>query len=255
VNPQAALFVYPGVGHFTTRVSGDFPLNIQRLKLALSIRDRSYNLLLWLSEAIDEGLVPLAAAVHHASAPEAAEFWLRHFELLIPVDLQPAASERREFAAFLSTYLTSSFDLVARPGKRGAGRITSCACDVCARIINAPHLQAKKLAAHDKQRANFLMTESLLALALEHGISLHAQQAEQMVQDPLSRRACGYLSYGDWLIRRLKGESDGPAVLALWRLIAWDPRGGQIRGFKLRIADFMQAERQLLMSLMDSDSG
>jgi hypothetical protein len=211
-------------------------------------------LLLWFSEAIAKGNIPLAHACHHVSDVEAAKYWIRNFGLVIPVELQPATNELDEFAAFFSTYLTSSFDVVAKPGTRGEGPISSCACEICARIVRAPHLQAKKLAAHDKQRANFLMTEYLLALAQEHGIGLADHQAEQVVLDPTTRRACAYVSYGDWLIRRLQGESDGPAVLALWRLIAWDPRGGQIRGFKLRIADFMQAERQLLMALLDLSS-
>jgi hypothetical protein len=230
------------------------PLNIQRLELALSIRDRSYRLLLWFSKAIDSGAITLAAATHHGGGPEPAKYWLHNFAFVIPAEFQPAASELDEFAAFFSTYLTSSFHIVAKPGTRGVGPFGERACDVCIRIINASHLQAKKLDAHDKQRANFLMIESLLALAQEHGISLDPQQAELIVHNQPTRRDCAYLSYGDWLIRRLKGESDGPAVLALWRLIAWDPRGGQIRGFKLRIADFMRAERQLLMALLDRSS-
>jgi hypothetical protein len=40
--------------------------------------------------------------------------------------------------------------------------------------------------------------------------------------------------------------SDGPAILALWRLIAWDPRGGMRPNFELKLDDFRAAEGQLL---------
>ena len=60
-----------------------------------------------------------------------------------------------------------------------------------------------------------------------------------------SRRWAAFITYGDWLIKRLSGDSDGPAILALWRIIAWDPRGGVRRGFRLELDGFRNAERNL----------
>lgn len=117
------------------------------------------------------------------------------------------------------------------------------------RIVNAPHLQAKKLFTRDKRRADFLMRESVCKLAAENGMELDFDSATQLVTDDANRRHAAYVSYGQWLVRRLYGESDGPAILALWRLVAWDPRGGMHRGFKLELNDFKVAEDNLLAAI------
>lgn len=230
----------------------DIALDYQQLQRAINIRDRSYELLLWLTEEVGKGTIPLSRVANHSGGPAAVTDWLRTFGFVIPVRLRPAEAEMEAFAAFFSTYLTSSFDVVSKPGTRGEGPISGCACEICARIVSAPHLQAKKLTRADKQRADFLMIESLAALASEHQLVLDEDFAEKTVLAPATRRACAYLSYGDWLIRRLAGESDGPAVLALWRLVAWDTRGGQRRGFELKLADFRLAETKLLAIIRDN---
>lgn len=61
-----------------------------------------------------------------------------------------------------------------------------------------------------------------------------------------------YIAYGYSLIGRLKGETEGPAVLALWRIIAWDPRGGMRRGFKLKLSDFKLAKRTILEAIREA---
>lgn len=211
-------------------------------------------MLLWLSDQIDQGKIPVAWAANHSGGTAAATDWIRNYGFVIPAQIAPVDGELEEYAAFFSTFLTASFDVVKKPGKRGAGPALGCACPLCVRIINAPHLQAKKLNAGDKQRANLLMAESLKSLASSNGLELSDSVADNIVLHEQYRRDCAFLCYGEWLIRRLAGESDGPAILALWRLIAWDRRGGQIRGFKLQIEDFTRAERRLLDLLRELTS-
>jgi hypothetical protein len=209
---------------------------------------------MWISDAIDSGLVLTSRAAHHSSGAESATEWLRSNYDHIPEDLRPRKQAIHEFAAFFSTYLTSSFDVLEKPGSKGEGPIPrfGCTCEVCARIINAPHLQAKKLYARDKRRADILMIERLRQLATENGLEIEEQPATQIVRDQQLRRSAAYLAYGHWLILRLTGESDGPAVLALWRLIAWDPRGGMRREFTLKLDDFKFAEKSVLSAIQDA---
>ncbi len=206
---------------------------------------------MWISNAIDKGLILPSRAAHHSGGPEAATEWLRANYKIIPEDLRPSENAIDEFAAFFSTYLTSSFDVIQKPGTKGTGPIPqfACTCDLCVRIVNAPHLQAKKLYAKDKRRADFLMTECLQNFAATNGIDLDENSACNMITNQGTRRAAAYITYGHWLILRLKGESDGPAILALWRLMAWDPRGGIRQGFKLELGDFKTAERTLLSAV------
>ena len=96
------------------------------------------------------------------------------------------------------------------------------------------------------------MVERLLHLAHENGMEITEPFAVQLVNDQSTRRSAAYVAYGYWLIQRLVGESDGPAILALWRLIAWDPRGGMRPGFSLELDDFKLAEDQLLEAIKDA---
>jgi len=209
---------------------------------------------LWISDAIDKGLIQPSRAAHHSGGPNAAIEWLRSNYYSIPEDLRPPEQELEEFGAFFSTYLISSFDVIEQPGTRGEGPTPSrydCRCELCMRIINAPHLQAKKLYPADKRRADALMLECLQQLAAEHGLTIDEQSAARLVTDERTRRAAVYEAYGHWLIRRMSGESDGASILALWRIIAWDPRGGLRRGFILQVEDFRAAEATLLSAIQD----
>lgn len=96
------------------------------------------------------------------------------------------------------------------------------------------------------------MIECLIQFAGENGLDLDEQLAARIVSNQETRRPAAYLAYGDWLIRRLAGESDGPAILALWRIIAWNPRGGMRRGFELQLIDFKVAEETLVSAIRDA---
>ena len=117
------------------------------------------------------------------------------------------------------------------------------------RIVNAPHLRAKKLYTRDKRRAVTLMRQQLVEFAAQNAIELRDDLSDQILKNPETKRSAAFLAYGHWLIRRLSGNSDGPAILALWRLIAWDPRGGIRRDFKLKLNDFKMAEKHLMATM------
>lgn len=221
-----------------------------RLSKAISTRDLSYKLLMWIGDAIDKGLIQPSKVAHQTGGPDAATDWLRSNYYQIPEHLRPAEDDIAEFSAFFSTYLTSSFDVVEKPGTKGEGPTpTICRCELCMRIVNAPHLRAKKLYASDKRRAKFLMTERMLELATENQLVISHDRAAELISDKTVQRDAAFVAYGHWLIMRLSGQSDGPAILALWRLIAWDPRGGIRRGFTLNLGDFKVAERKLLATI------
>jgi hypothetical protein len=208
---------------------------------------------LWLSKTLDEGRIAPSRAANHSGGPEAATEWLQTFSAIIPAEIRPSATELPEFAAFFSTFLISSFDVVEKPGQRAENYQGSfCKCPYCLRMTNAPYLQAKKLTAGDKRRADLLMADSLTELAKANGIELAADVAHAMVRDKNFRKSCAYITYGVWLIRRLRGEADGPALLALWRIIAWLPSGGMIQGFHLQVQDFAAAEKHLLRALLNN---
>ena len=222
----------------------------KRLEKAIATRDHSYRLLLWISDAIDRGCIPPSRAANHSGGPEAATHWLRSSYHHIPEKLRPSLSDLDEFAAFFSTYLTSSFDVVEKPGTKGNGPAPGlCRCELCMRIVNAPHLRAKKLYARDKKRADLLMSDYVFRLAGENGFDIEYDFAQKIAIEAKTRRSAAYVTYAYWLIQRLSGESEGPAVLALWRLIAWHPSGGMRKRFQFRVEDVRQAEEQILEAI------
>lgn len=223
-------------------------LAADRLTLAIDIHSRSYQLLRWIAEAVTKGFIPATRAHHYANTGDAAFAWMQDHYLSIPETMRPDERHLREFANFFGTYVTSSFDLIEQPGARLDSRC-GCYCSLCAQLVNAPHLQALKLKPRDKQRANRLMVDRVTALASEENIAVTDPTVVAIVRGDTTRRSAAYSTYGDWLIRRLDGDTDGPAVLALWREIAWERTGSPIKKFQLHYKDFIDAEELLAETL------
>lgn len=227
-------------------------LNRDRLLLAIQIQAQSYQLLQWIGTAIEKGQIPLARAEQHSDSPDAAMEWIARTRWLLPHHLQPDETHLREFACFFWTYVTSSFDVIPNPGTRQEPGNCGCSCPMCARITNAPHLQPKKLSKSDKRRAGELIVERVAALATEEGLFASPEQCHGIANDSSTRRFAAYSTYGQWLINRLSGFTDGPAILALWREIAWTRMGSPIQGFSLRYEDFEFAEKELVRVLQNN---
>jgi hypothetical protein len=150
------------------------------------------------------------------------------------------------------TYVTTSFDVVEQPGILVSPGGCGCPCPMCARITNASHLQPKTLSRSDKQRAMDLMVGRILALADEHNLEITPLRAVDVISTDATRRSAAYSTYGYWLIQRLDGYTDGSAVLALWREIAWSRMGSPIQGFRLRLEDVVNAETAIVESVTAS---
>ena len=227
------------------------------LARAIEIQQKSYHLLRWVADAIDAGRLPAQFATQHAEGPEAAVEWVRRHHDVFPRDVQVDPENIEALANFFWTYVVTSFDVVKDAGTRGAFGTVGCTCELCVRLVDAGHLKTKKLRARDKRRALDLMTARIEALAAEHDIVIDNRTARSYLDDHAPRRAAGYTAYGESLLERLNGETDGPAVLALWREIAWTRAGSPIKDFRLDAADFVASEKQLLdeMSRRSAHSG
>ena len=224
-------------------------LNGNRLAFAIEIHSKSYQFLRWIGVAIEEGRLPIGRATQHADTPEAAIDWISKNRLLLPQELRPDPHEVREFASFFWTYVIASFDVVPNPGTLLKHGLCGCMCPLCARIFNAPHLRPKALTRLDKRRAIEMMEERVVQLATEERLNTSRERCAALVCDPAMRRSAAYSAYGCSLIDRLSGNAEGPAILALWREIAWTRMGSPIQGFTLRSEDFAGAEMELIQRL------
>ncbi|MBU6180128.1 MAG: hypothetical protein KGR69_10715 [Verrucomicrobia bacterium] len=218
------------------------------LEFALSIQERSFKLLQWLSKAVREGFVPIVNAHDVAGAGDAARYWLQRQRGSLPVACRPADDEIEAFANFFGTYLETSFDLKKSPTKRlvsGCG----CYCSFCLRLVESRNLILKTLTPQDKKRAAKLRLRRLEELALEAGAGFNEDRASSILEIESQRLDASRSAYASALIERLHGFSDGPSVLALWRDFAWNRSGAPIHDFKLRANDIVEAEIRLLSLL------
>jgi hypothetical protein len=237
-------------------------LAADRLTLAIDIHARAYELLQWVATAVRKGFIPATRAHQYANTGDAAFAWMQDHYLNFPQGVRPERRHLREYANYFGTYVTSSFDIVEQPGTRLISPC-GCYCPLCSYLVSAAHLRAKTPSKRDKARADQLMADRVAALAREEGIEVAdpaVAAVAAVVRDAETRRSAAYSAYGYWLIRRLDGDTDGPAVLALWREIAWKRTGSPIKNFRLQYADFLDAEELLVGTLksantIDSEEG
>ncbi|WP_395739614.1 hypothetical protein [Prosthecobacter sp.] len=215
------------------------------IEFALSIQNRCFKLLLWLGNAIREGFVPLIKAHDLAGAGHAARSWVETHFYNLPDECRPLSDELTPFANFFGTYLETSFDLVARPKERYFSSC-GCFCPWCSRLAQAQHLKPKALTREDKERAAKLRLRRMEMIAREEKLPSYELRIKDCLSDESLRIQASLSAYGAALLNRLKGISDGPAVLALWRDFAWSSNGAPLRRFKLQSKHILEAEQRLL---------
>ena len=215
---------------------------------AISIQNRCYKLLQWLGNAVREGFVPAVKAHAVADAGHAAKAWVETHFFNLPADCRPLADEMEPFSNFFGTYLETSFDLVANPGKRYESTC-GCDCGFCLRIVRPQYIRTKSLTREDKERAQKLRIRRLEMLAREECLPSFELRIRESLADEELRLRASFSAYGAALLDRLKGISDGPAVLALWRDFAWNQNGSPNRDFKLKTKLITDAEKALIVLL------
>lgn len=219
-----------------------------QIENAVEIQQKSYKLLLWLADAIDRGFITFTRAHEYSSAADTAYEWIQEHYHNLPEAGRPQRKRLREFSNYFGSYVTTSFDLVDKPGARLESRC-GCFCSFCAHLANASHLRPKKLRKRDKNMAREQRISRLIMLAEEESIHIDPDTAAMIAADPVFLRNAAYSAYALSLLERIRGDEGGHYALALWREIAWKPEGSPIKGFQLKADDILDAERQLIAEM------
>ena len=227
-------------------------LDREEIHSAVNLQRKSYNLLRWLTTAVSKGMIRFDRAHDYLDEAEAAKEWIERHYLNLPLDCRPETEELEPFAKFFATYLTTSFDLVKQPGQRLYTEC-GCHCPMCSYLVGASHLQPKKVYRRDKARARKMKIFALQQLAFRCDTHLDQQQAEKFVDSPDSAMEVSLIAYGQQLVARTRGFSVGPAVLALWREIAWDKTAPK-KNFQLEAEKILTAQDLLAKKLSGSNS-
>jgi hypothetical protein len=228
--------------------------DVDEVETVLELHRRTYRLILWVGNAIERGFIPFEKAHEYSTVIESAEAWLDQHYLDLPTDARPAERSGvglRPYANFLISYLQASFELDSYPGSRVVSR-NGCYCSFCRRLESASHLSTKKLRPKDKEAAQTLKQKYVTRLAEEHGRDLGVAEVESLLRDDELDRDAALTAYTSELLDRSRGVKSTPAVLALWREIAWNKQGSPNHKFRLRTQDIVKAERRLLAAVTES---
>jgi hypothetical protein len=228
--------------------------DVDEVEAVLELHRRTYRLILWVGKAIERGFIPFERAHEYSTVIESAEAWLDQHYLDLPIDARPAERSGpglRPYSNFLISYLQASFELDSYPGSRPVSR-TGCYCVFCSRLQSASHLTTKKLRPKDKEAAQTLKRKYVASLAEEHGRDLSPAEAESLLRNDELDRDAALAAYTSELLDRARGVKSSPAVLALWREIAWTKQGSPNHKFRLRTQDIVKAERHLLTAVSNS---
>lgn len=226
-------------------------LNQPEMRRLVDMQHRSYLLLKWMAKAVSEGFVSFETAHDYSTLPKAAEGWILAHYSNIPDNARPPREDLTEFCAFVSTYLTNSFDFVSDPGKQLYSPDAHCFCPMCSWLVDAPNLKTKKVQSADRRRAQKMRVNALLNLAAAHRINVSEKDITESLDDRQTSEDASLLAYGCDLVQRVKGIANGPAVLALWRGFAWNESGSPKHEFRLKAKLIVDAENRLLALLQD----
>jgi hypothetical protein len=219
----------------------------EEIDRAIDLHRRSYNLLKWLGTAIEKGFIQFNRAHEYMDMDVAAKEWIESHLLNLPPNCRPEYKDLDQFAKYFSTYLTTSFDLVSKPGTQ----ITSdcgCYCSFCTYAVSAPNLKTKKVSKRDIERAKKLKAIVLKKLADEHQVLLAEDEIAKLIDSPETAHDVSLITYSEQLLERTHGRSAGPLVLALWREIAWDKTAPR-KNFELTADDILRAEQSLTKTI------
>lgn len=212
------------------------------LRRVLDLQERAYALFQWMGTAIEKGFISFGAAQAHASDTDAARVWMRrHYEDL-PSHARPAVEDMDDFMGLFNSFLKTSLTLVEEPERRLYSPHAHCFCPWCSWWADIPRIQPKRLSTADKRKAEKMMGVFLEGLAEKKGVGLNPVLTKDFLQDARLRERLAICTYGAELFRRMRGDSSGPAGLALWRMFAWLPTGSPRKGFKLTAPLVLEAE-------------
>lgn len=210
-------------------------LTNKELETAFEISQKAYLLLKWLEEAMNKKLYSPVSAHKNLSSSEAVEAWLVEHIKNLPERTRPnihSLAELKKFCNYFSTFLTTSFDIVEKPGKRLYSDDAHCFCPMCSWLINVSHLKPKKVSGLDKKKAIKLKQNTLMQLCMNLQIVINTNDIEKFINNKATFESVSVITYGNELISRTKGHSNGASVLWLWRNFAWNKSGSPRKKFE-----------------------
>jgi len=220
---------------------------LDELDRIIDLHQKSYALLKWVNKGLQRGVLRFNYIHGAMDAANAAKEWIgRHFEN-IPMDIRPPREYLDEFAHLFSSYLTTSFELVEKPGTSFASNC-DCYCPMCCYLVSANHLKTKKISKKANKSATALKKIYLNSVASEVELALLDHEIMNLMKNPEMKEKISLATYANELIRRSQFASQGEGILVLWRDIAWQ-NGKLKKNYMLRADIILEAEKEIIQNM------
>lgn len=203
----------------------------------LSLHEKSYALFRWLNGTLKSGRQTLEKVSGALSFPDAAARWIRANASRLPEEHRPVPGDLDEFSHLFASYLSTSFEV----GTNIRFNCPGCWC--CGYWVTSKHLKARNPDRKAKERARKLKVIYLRQATEELRLPLLDPELEAFAKArPELAESLSLVTYVNELARRSQFSSQGEAVLALWREIAWTKAGSPKPKFRLRPDAILAAE-------------
>jgi len=214
------------------------------LELVIGLQEKSYGLLKWVGESLKAGTIDFSYVHEAMSASEATAEWVSRHLGNMPVEIRPGEEDVEKFSHLFASYLTTSFELIEKPGVQLASSC-GCYCLMCSYLVRANHLKVKKISKRAKKDAPELKAVYLRSLATDQGVALSPDGVSTLIGDPDLAEDIALATYANELIRRSQFASQGEGILVLWREIAWKGTTPK-KNFRLREDKVLKAEKNIV---------
>lgn len=224
--------------------------DLAAIEHALGVHKRALAALRALSDAVFAGMAITPSAHVEVDETAAAADWLRRNVHLVPTEARPTdPHQHEELARVVAALLVSSFDVIANPREVGVPDSGGCTCPLCLRMVAAPNLRAKKLRSSDQQRADELVADHIGALGGDAGAALTTEDCGALAAREDLRESLALSTWAEHLVRRIAGDADGPALLALWRRFAWTRTGAPKANYAVTSGDVERSRTTILAAI------
>lgn len=215
-----------------------------QLEEMIDLHTKSYALLKWVNHSLKQNTLKFDVMHQTMNASEAAAEWLRRHYAGIPLAIRPAEAKIEEFANFFSSYLTTSFDIIEKPGEQ-LRSYCGCFCPMCSYLSAADYLKVRRPSHKAYRRARALKRIYLASLGDALELPLIEDEIEQLLSNKELYLAISLTTYCNEQLRRTKFASQGEGVLVLWREIAWEGTAPK-KGFRLEAEEILDAEKKII---------
>ena len=222
------------------------------LKKLIELHQKSYNLFLWLNKKLKDFRSRSKKNTLFDEVHEKVSFykgcfaWISRHIGEFPPDARPAKSDIEPFAHLFASYLTTSFFITDKV------RVSDgCPCPFCTFFYDITAFQVRNPDKKARLNAEKLKARYIETLAREAELTSVPSNIEDWIpENPELSRDISLTTYAQELIRRSKFTSQGEAILALWREIAWKDNRLD-KKFKLSTKAIIHAESRILEKLTE----